>query len=261
MFIRTMSRGLLLAPEPGQAGGGNADPEAPKPLTEEDVGRIVNQAVTSQLKRLNLEGKIADSIAGLKLDEKFEALVSKIGDGKPPQGVFEGDKGKGQIDPEIARQLTALNEKLEAERELRIKAEQSKAETEQAHRFDAAKQSLAGKLKEHADDRWHDLWVEHLVNNQRLKLDDDGAPQLLVEYAAVKGMPKTREFMPLEDAIPHLVKEDASKRFMAVPDPSGGQGSKGPRSNGVTRSDPTTPGGAYEAQMRALGHDPNALFE
>jgi hypothetical protein len=259
MFIRAMTRGPLFAPvDPVQTGGGTGD-ETPKPLSEEDVGRIVNQAVTSHFKRLNLEGKIAEGIAGLKLDEKFEALTAKLGEKKAPEGG-EGDKGK--IDPEIARQLAAMSEKLEAEQKLRLEAERSRAEAEQAHRFGAAKQTLSNKLKEHADDRWHDLWVEHLVTNQRLKLDDDGNAQLMVEYAAVKGMPKTREFMPLEDAVQHLVKEDASKRFMAVPDPTGGHGGKGPnRGSGGTKPDTSTPAGAYRAQMQQLGADPDLLFE
>lgn len=241
---------VLHAPE-GATGATGGGPPA-KQLTEEDIGRIANSAITSQLKRLNIEGKIAEAIGGLKLDEKFEQLTQSLT--KPP------DKPKGD-DDETAKKIKQLTDTVEAERKARLDAERAREEAEEQHRFDGAKQALAGALKQHANPQLHDVWVDHLVNGKRLKLDN-GQPLLEVEYAPVKGMPKQKEFLPLGDAVQHLIATDDAKRFMAAPAPVQGQGPPGPRGvqAGPSRIDSKDPADRVYARLKELGLDPEVEF-
>ncbi len=73
------------------------------------------------------------------------------------------------------------------------------------------------------------MWVDNLIHHKRLKVEDDGTPLLEVEFAPAKGMPKQKEFLPLEEAIGHLVASDESKRFQPPPSGEGGRGSPAPR--------------------------------
>jgi hypothetical protein len=195
---------------------------------------MVNAAITSQLKRLNIDSKITDAIGGLKLDEKFEQLTKTL---KPSGGddPGPGDPPKKQpaLPPEIAKQLQQLADQVEKEKEARLAAEKAREDAERSHHFESGRQRLYESLKEHAAPDLHDVWVDHLVHHKRLKVED-GTPLLEVEYSPVKGMPKQKDFLPLPDALQHLISSDDAKRFMAAPKPGNGGGTPGPR--GAARS-------------------------
>lgn len=233
MFVRNVSA-ILRAPEgePGSGGGGGGEPgkgDQPKQITEEDIGRIANAAITNQLKRLNLEGKISDAIGGLKLDEKFTTFAEQI---KASLAAPKSDDGKGggkpAPDAEVTRQLAKLAEDLEKERSARLAAVQEAESIKRSHEFGTARQSLYEALKPHANETLHDVWIDHLIHHKRLKVEE-GVPLLEVEYAPVKGMPKQKDFLPLDEAIPHLVAAEEAKRFQPVPDAGDGKGNPGPR--------------------------------
>lgn len=233
MFVRHRSA-ILRAPEGdgGSGGGGTGDAgkgDPPKPITEEDIGRIANAAITNQLKRLNLEGKITDAIGGLKLDEKFTTFTEQIKTTLAPAKPDDGKGGgKPQPDAEVTRQLAKLAEDLEKERAARLAAVQESESIKRSHEFGTARQRLYESLKPHASETLHDVWVDHLIHHKRLKVED-GVPLLEVEYAPVKGMPKQKDFLPLEEAVPHLVAAEEAKRFQPVPDSVDGKGNPAPR--------------------------------
>lgn len=233
MFLRhQLAR--LCAPEgdtdnPGGGGADPAKPDQPKVLTEEDIGRIANAAFTSQLKRLNIDGKITEAIGGLKLDEKFttfaETIKASLGQQPKPDPK---DPQKPSIDPELQRQIAKMAEDLDKEKAARLAAVQESESIKRSHEFGNARQRLYESLKPHASETLHDVWVDHLIHHKRMKVED-GIPLLEVEFAPVKGMPKQKEYLPLEEAIPHLVASDEAKRFQPVPDAGDGKGSPGPR--------------------------------
>lgn len=262
MFLRQGSA-ILRAPEGdpasgGSGGGGNE----PKPLTEEDVGRILNAGITNHLKRLNLDGKIAEAIGGLKLDEKLNGLIESLK--KPatdPSGSGDGQPGKP--DPEIQRQLSKLAEDLEKEKAARQAAIAEAAEMRRSHEFGTARQKLYESLKPHASETLHDVWVDNLIHHKRLKVEE-GTALLEVEFAPAKGMPKQRDFLPLEEAITHLVASEEAKRFQPAPGTEDGKGSPGPR--GTTRRgnapslDSKNPADRVAARLAGLGIDFDSEF-
>lgn len=251
---------ILRAPEDDPSGGGGSG-DTSKSLTEEDVARIANQAFTAQIKRLNVGGQISDAIKGLDLDAKFQALAESLK--PPPKPEGDGDDGgnKGAVPPEVAKQMQALAEKLEAAEAARQAEREAREAAEQKHQFDAGRQRLYESLKEHADGNLHDVWVDHLIHHGRLKVED-GEPLLEVEYSPVKGMPKEKDFLPISEAIPHLITSQDSKRFMAPPDrPEGGSGSKAPRTRrGAGSFDSKNPNDRVRARLAELGLDADAEF-
>lgn len=268
MAIWKRGSAILRAPEGdndgGGAGGGSGGEggkgDPPKAITEEDVGRMVNAAFTSHLKRLNLEGKITEAIGGLKIDEKLTALTESFKasiQGPKPEPAPKGGGGGDQrptVDPEITRQIQKLNDDLEKERTARLAAVQESENTKRVHAFGAARQKLYETLKPHASESLHDVWVDHLIHHQRLKVED-GSALLEVEWQPVKGMPKQKEFLPLDEAVPHLIAAEEAKRFLPVPDAGDGRGSPGPRTRRGSGSsiDSKNPMDRVQARLESMG--------
>jgi hypothetical protein len=265
MFVRRGSA-ILRAPEGDPSGGGagsggaggDGDPakgDTVKTLTEEDIGRIANAAITNQLKRLNLEGKITEAIGGLKIDDKFATLTQQLASFAQPK-PDKSDKGDapGKPDAETQRLLAKLADDLQKEKELRQQALNEAAETKRTHEFATGRQRLYESLKPHASETLHDVWVDHLIHHGRLKVED-GNPLLEVEYAPMKGLPKQKDFLPLNEAIAHLVASEEAKRFQAVPDPADGKGNPGPRGRRANAPtlDSKDPMARVAARLESLG--------
>lgn len=244
----------VLREEAGDGNGDGGGANTPANMTPEEVGKMINSALTSHLKRLNIDGKI---------DEKFGALNTQLTElgakltATPqvdPAGGDKGDKGKpGNVDPAIQKQLETLSSQLETEKAARVAAEQATTAEKQQREFDTAKQSLATGLKSVAHPDLHEDWVDLLVFKQRLKVEE-GVPMLAVDHAPVKGMPLQREFLPLTEALPHLLKAEESKRFQAAPLPQKQNGGGGPRKGDLqSLQNSTNPFDRAEALVRQHG--------
>lgn len=262
MFISRMALVMgagLFSPEGdgGSAGGdGGKKPDDSGGFTEEQakqIANIANSALTSQIKRLNLEGKITDAIGGLKLDEKFTALTEAIA-GKKKDDPAPDPKEKPTVDPVIAKQLKELADKLEASEKRAAEAVEAARLADETRQFDAARQSLFEGLAPHAEQRLHDVWVDHLVHHKRLKVED-GKTLLEVEHAPARGLPKQKEFLPLADALPKLLELEDSKRFMKAPQGGNAGQSRGP-SNGASGGGNTDP---FAAALAKVGGTPADL--
>jgi len=262
--------GMLLKEEGGEegAGGGSPDDKSGK-FTEaqleqiaEVASKVSNSAFTAQMKRLNLSQKIQDAIGGLDIDSKFEQLAKTLKpDGDEPENPKPGDDKA--IPPEVAKQLKALADRVEASEAEANASKKALAEAQEKHRFESGRQALYESLKGHADERLHDVWVEHLIHNNRLEVDDEGVVKLQVEHSPVRGMPKQKDFLPLEDAIQHLVTSDDAKRFMAAPDPKGGAGNPGPRAGRAAAGggiDSKNPADRVRARLEQMGINADEQF-
>lgn len=248
-----------LMEEAGGGGGGGAGGGSPKPMTEEDVGRIVNSAITSHMKRLDLDKRFADQKTELQglLSPITDALAKLAPAAKGDDD--EGGKGKGKnknIDPDIAAQLEKLASDVEAEKQARLTAEQAVKDSEQRRLMDKARNDLAAGLKDVAHPDLHDVWVDTLVLKNRLKVEEGNA-LLEVEHAPIKGMPPQREFLPLPEALPKLIEHEESKRFKGVASPAGGGGNRGPGGGGgpgKSSTDSKNPLERADARLRQLGY-------
>jgi hypothetical protein len=231
-----------LPPDEGGGGGGNNPPvDPPTPPTVDDVGRIVNSAITSHLKKLNISGQINDAIGALKLDDKFTGLTKVLEGLKPTPlpapGGGGGDTAKDEEIRAMKKQLETLATQAERAEAARLQAEQNANQVKLDHQFSQGRNKLYESLKEHADPTLHDVWVDHLVHHKRLKVEDNLA-LLEVEYAPVKGMPKQKDFLPLEEALPHLLESTDAKRFMSAPSTPDPKNNPGPKGGGRRGSPP-----------------------
>jgi hypothetical protein len=255
-------------------GGGSGGGDPAKPFSDEQqtaIAQIVNSAVTSQLKR-GLGPAIGDALKGmnwaeaLKLDETLDAKLGKIlndlEDGADPDKGGTDGKPPAKPDTEIQRQLTKLAEDLEKEKAARQAALAEAAEMKRSHEFGTARQKLYEALKPHASETLHDVWVDNLIHHKRLKVEE-GAALLEVEYAPVKGLPKQKDFLPLEEAITHLVASDEAKRFRPAPGTEGGAGSPGPRGarrQATASLESKDPAERVRARLEGMGINYDAEF-
>jgi len=250
----------------GGDGGKGGDPFTPEQLTVlgSIVGQTVNSAVTNHMSR-NLGKGIAEALKATNWGELLGPELAKLapnGDDSGGKGGGGDDgKGKGGVSPELERQISKLADDLEKEKTARLAAVQEAENIRQSHQFGTARQRLYESLKPHASETLHDVWVDHLIHHKRLKVED-GKPLLEVEYSPVKGMPKQKEFLPLEEAIPHLVATEEAKRFQPVPESGDGKGSPGPRGSSRRNItlDPKDPADRVAARLEALGLDFNKEF-
>ena len=211
----------------GEAGGdGN---KTPKPLTEEDVGRIVNSAVTAQLKR-SLPQAVTEAVTGLKLDEQIGAAVAKLQSPKlePPAGGEGDDGGSGRVTTkDLQKQITTLSEKLEASEKKATAADQQRVEIEQRVRFDRGLTAFRSGVQQHVKSDLLDVFVEHHGRTKgRLKVDENGNATLTVKKPPYKGAPPVDEDLPLAEAIPLLLASEEAKPFLPAP---GGHQEKQPK--------------------------------
>lgn len=212
------------------------DPPTHAGLSEEDVGRIVNAAVTSQLKRL-LPASISEAMGGLKFDDQINAALAKIQEkpADPPGSPKPANKS------DLEKQLQELSAKLEAADAARAAADKARVETEQARQFDAANTAFRAALQPKLRPELLDVAVSHWGSTQkRLKLDEAGSPVLRVKRAPYKGAPEQDEDLPIAEALPLLLASEEAKPFLPAPAPMPGRGGTGPRptgSNGIPSYD------------------------
>jgi hypothetical protein len=258
----------------GGGGGSGGDGKGDKsgPFSDDQltaIGTMINGAITSKVPKLVTNG-VADAMKAFDWKAALTPVVTELipAPGSGGSGGGAGDdasKSKGgTIDPEVAKQLRTLTDKVEATEKLRLAAVQAAETLKQEHEFGSARQKLYEGLKTHASESLHDVWVDNLVHHKRLEVRE-GKPFLEVSHAAIKGMPKQKEFLPLDDAIAHLVAEEDAKRFLAVPGTGEGAGSRAPRGgngNGgrAPALDSKDPAERVAARLAGMGVDFNTEF-
>lgn len=242
------------------------DPNKPKQdpppsgMTEEDVGRIVNAAVTSQLKRL-LPAAVTEAISGMKLPEMISAQVAAMKD--PGEEEPTSGKPKNQPKSELEKQLQELAAKLEASEKATKEAERLRIETEQARRLDAGTTAFRTALSSKLRPELLDVGVSHWGTVQkRLTVNDDGTVLIRVKRAPYKGAPEQDEDLPLAEALPILLASEEAKPFLPPPAPIPGAGGGAPRNlqrgpDGMPRYD--TPATTDEEKARRALEKENAL--
>ncbi len=251
-----------------KAGEGEGAGDGPKPLSEEDVGRIVNSAVTAQLKRA-LGPAVTEAIGGLKLNEQIAEAIGKLQPVKvdTPKDVDDDPDKPGRITTkELQRQLTGLQEKLDASEKKAQDLDRQRIEIEQRSRFDAAKNAFRAGVQPKVKPELLDPFVDYLAHVKGvLKVDDTGNPTLTVKRAAYKGAPMTDEDLPLAEAIPLLLATDEAKPFLPAPgghqeDSLKGRQQTAVRFNQANGADNEgSPVAATLAAFEKLGIDPSAL--
>lgn len=246
---------LEKAKKEGDQGDGG---KAAAGLSEEDVGRVVNAAVTSHLKRA-LGPAITEAFGGLKLDDKIAELIAKaVPKPKDGEGEGAGTGGKGK-QTDLEKQFADLSAKLEATEKRATDAERSRIETEQKSKFDNAFTSFRNLVQPKLKPEFLDVVVPHWARTEgRLKVGDDGAATLRVKRAPYKGAPEQDEYLPLEEAVPILLASAEAKAFLPAPGSDGRDGTKGNsgrpvRQSGGGSSDKSDPMQKSIADLEKMG--------
>jgi hypothetical protein len=264
MFIRRGSA-ILRAPEPENTGGGGTPA-----FTDEQqaaIGQIVNQAVTSQLKR-GLGPAIGEALKATKWDEVLAPSVNGLLD-KYLDGVPNPDDGDGDTDPApkpgktgkksgndsaLEAQLQKLATELETERKARQAAETARTDAEQKRLLDGANTAFRNALQPKLRPDLLDVAVGHFGSG--LKVGEDGSALLRVKKAPYKGAPEEDMDLPLGEALPILLAAENMKPFLPAPGaPSDPKRGGGPRDHHNPGPAPTgnDPASKTIAQLNSMG--------
>lgn len=271
MFVGTnaLMRGSLMSPEPGAGGGAGGKDDPPKALTEEDVGRIVNAAVTSQLARV-LPKAVGEALGGLKLEETIgKTVTDAIAKLAPIPPNPDDDKNKGkkvELPPEVQQQLKDLSAKYEASEAKAIAAEKQRIELEQARFHDAALGRIKDSISPKLNPDYQDLAIREI--GTRVKIDATGKATVSVKRAPYKGAPEQDEDLALDEALPILLASKDMARFLLPPGQQQQQrqvsnrapGTNGtPAPAGVTPTSEAAKAQSVLAELQAMGADTSFL--
>jgi len=177
----------------------NASAE-PKYVTADELGNMVNAAVTSHTKRLEKQFTAALETALKPVHEKLSA--------PPPPPPSGGEEKKVTAAPEylaLQKQLEEMKANLTREAEARANAERKARE-------DKAFGELKSMLGPQVRPELLDVLASHLFAvDKRVDFEDDGTPVF-----KWKGTYE-EERLPLKDGISQFLKSDAAKPFLPAP--------------------------------------------
>lgn len=192
---------------PTENDGASNAPAEPKYVTAEEIGNIVNSAVTSHLKR-SLGPAIEAAVKPIA--EKLAAAVPT----PPPPGDEEGGKGKSKSTPEMlamAKQLDEMKTLLQSERDARANAEK-------AARDDRAYASLRQQLEGKVAPGLVDIVAKNLFYvEKKVTVDETGKVTFKTSKAPYPGADPEEQDLPLESGVADFLKSDSAKVFLPAP--------------------------------------------
>lgn len=209
---------------PGAAppGTGNAPDNAEPQIDVQALARIVNAAVTDQLKR-HLPKAIEAAMPSL-----VEQIAAKV---QPQAPKADDDAGKSRPSPELAameRRLADMQTKLE-------KAESDRLSAENKRRDDKTKADLRQQLVDaKVRPELVNAFLAQLYYEGRVEFDDDGNPLLKVPVSPGRGLPEQEQALPLAEGVKAILKHSSALPFLPAP---GGA----PASGTATRQTQTIP--------------------
>jgi hypothetical protein len=198
---------------PNENEPGSQTPEAPQYVTPDQLGQVVNQAITSHLKRINFDEMIGKSIG--PLIEQIKALqpAAPNGDEEPTA------KPKGKEDPRLAAlsaQMEDMKKSLETERNAKLAAEKS-ARNDRA--YTELRKSLEGKVAPGL----LDMVANNLFKVEgRVIVAEDGSTTFKTMKPAFYGSSEMEEVeMPIEAGVAEYLKSESAKAFLPAPSTGG----------------------------------------
>lgn len=192
--------------------GGEAITPAPEPkyVTAEEIGNIVNAAVTSHLKR---------SLAGA-IDTALKPVVERLSAApQPPPPEDDGKGKKGKQDPEMAamaKRLEDMEKALSAEKEATAAA-QRQSRDERA--YSELMTALDGKVRP----EFREMIAKNLFHlEKRIEVDETGRALFKTTKVPAWGGDPEEQSLPLVDGIADYLRTDAAKVFLPAPNSGSG---------------------------------------
>lgn len=203
---------------PGASNGNGEQAGTPTYVTAEEVGNIVNAAVTNHLKRaLPKEFETLRTGFVAELDKKLGELA------KAKESAVPEDKGKPS--PEVAALQTRLAELERTNKEFADKADKA----EKARREEAAFGSLRAALGKSVRPEMLEIATKVVRADGLISFDESGQPLFRVRRSPGAGMPEEDQNLPLADGIAHFLKSKDAAPFLPPPKPAPGNGGGAPR--------------------------------
>lgn len=193
--------------EQGEHGGAGGNTASPSPINAEDVAKIVNQAVTSQLSRM-LPKAIEGVLPTLtKTVSEQVAATAKI-----PEPAQKTDENKPS--PE----LLALQRQI-ADLQAANKASEERAQVvERKAREDAAYGELRTELARHVKPEFVDIVAKSLYYaDKRVEFDDTGKPLFKAMIPSYQGGPLQETLLPLRDGVEAFAKSKEADIYRPAP--------------------------------------------
>src|SRR6185369_11418573 len=218
---------------PNENDDGSQNPSEPRYVTEDQIGNIVNSALTARFPKL----------LGPALDAALKPILDKLSAPPPaPPSDDEGTTKKGKQNPE----LLAMAQKLEEmQKELKVRDERVAA-AEKKGREDKAFADLRAGLEGKVRPELLGMLVENLFHVQkRVEFDDQGTPLFKTSRVPYTGADPEELRLPLGAGVEDFLKSEAAKPFLPAPNPGAGAGplpKRGPSPNpgGTDFSKPAT---------------------
>jgi hypothetical protein len=201
-------------------------PEQPKYVTADEIGNIVNSALTARLPKM-LTPAIEAALA---------PITAKLAAAPAPVAATEEQepaKGKGKQSPELAdmaRKVEQMEKALASEKE-RVAAAEKK------QREDAAYQTLRTSLEGKVRPELLDMVAKHLfVVEGRVEIDEAGTPLFKSTKVPYTGADPEDVRLPLASGVEDFLKSDAAKPFLPAPNSGAGAGPLPKRGPSPTQS-------------------------
>ena len=194
---------------PPEQEDGSTESSALKYITAEEVGNIVNSAVTNHLKRH----------LGSAIEAAIKPLAEKLSAPPPaPPADVEDKKSKKNQDPEflaLQKQIESLTKGIAEEKE-RSAAAEKKARDERA--FGDLRASLEGKVRPEL----LDMLAKHLFFvDKQVDFGDDGSALFKSTRSLYPGAEPEEYRLPLKAGVEEFLKSEAAKPFLPAPSTSG----------------------------------------
>lgn len=195
---------------PNEQQDSSQEQSAPKYMTAEEVGNVVNAALTARLPKM-----LAPALeAALKpITDKLNAAPP------PPKEEDEGDKKKKAASPELlamAKKVEDMEKALQSEKEARDAAEKK---TREERSYTALRGSLEGKVRP----EFLDIMAKHLfVVEGRVETDENGNTLFKSTRIPYTGADPEEVKLPLGAGVEEFLKSDTAKAFLPAPNSGAG---------------------------------------
>lgn len=201
-------------PMPNEHDGSQNPSPAAAPSPEEQIGNMVNAAVSSHIKRFTEKQLPA------LLEAAMKPLTEKLAAPPPPPAGDDAEPGKkkSKQDPEtlaLAKQLEDLKKEL-VDRDAKVAAAEKQA------REDRAYHDLRGSLETKVRPELLDVVSKYLMQvEQRVVFDERGTPLFKSQRVPYAGGEPEDVNLPLRAGVDEFLKSEAAKPFLPAPTSSG----------------------------------------
>lgn len=206
MFLK-LGRSQKLFEEQGEHGGAGGNTASLSSINAEDVAKIVNQAVTSQLSRM-----LPKAIEGVLPTLTKTVSEQVAATAKPPEPVQKPDESRPS--PE----LLALQRQI-ADLQTANKASEERAQlVERKAREDAAYGELRTELARHIKTDFVDIVAKSLYYaDKRVEFDDAGKPLFKAMIPSYQGGPMQETLLPLRDGVEAFARSKEADVYRPAP--------------------------------------------